>query len=66
MIATALLKAYGSTVPVSLYVVAMCVITVVALVLSRETRGADLTDEVPAAQQGATAEPAVAEGLGVG
>ncbi|SFR28810.1 metabolite-proton symporter [Lentzea waywayandensis] len=44
LIATALLKAYGSSFPISIYVVITCVITVVAILLSRETRGADLED----------------------
>ena len=39
LIAVALLDAWGSTLPVSLYVAAMCVITVVAVLLARETRG---------------------------
>ncbi|SER32184.1 metabolite-proton symporter [Lentzea xinjiangensis] len=44
LIATALLKAYGTSFPISAYVVITCVITVVAVLLSRETRGADLED----------------------
>jgi MFS family permease len=44
LIATALLKAYGSSVPISVYVLITCVITVVAIVIARETRGADLED----------------------
>jgi len=44
LIATALLKAYGTSFPISIYVVITCVITVVAILLSRETRGADLED----------------------
>jgi metabolite-proton symporter len=42
LIATALLKAYGSTVPVALYVLGTCVLTIVAVVLSRETKGVSL------------------------
>jgi metabolite-proton symporter len=60
LIATALLKAYGSTTPISLYVVGMCAITVVAVLLSRETRGAELTDPSPAAPAEAKAEAVVA------
>ncbi|MFD8498597.1 MFS transporter [Amycolatopsis sp. NPDC059657] len=45
LIATALLKAYGSTTPVSLYLVGACVLTVVAVLASRETRGVSLVDE---------------------
>lgn len=44
LIATALLKAYGSSFPISVYVLITCVITVVAIVIARETRGADLED----------------------
>ncbi|GGU59602.1 MFS transporter [Lentzea flava] len=44
LIATALLKAYKSSFPISIYVVAMCVLTVVAVVVARETRGADLEE----------------------
>jgi MFS family permease len=44
LIATALLKAFGSTVPISLYVVGTCVITVVAVLASRETKGVSLID----------------------
>ncbi|GHH63419.1 MFS transporter [Lentzea cavernae] len=44
LIATALLKAYGASLPISIYVVITCVITVVAIVLAKETRGADLED----------------------
>jgi metabolite-proton symporter len=42
LIAVALLNAWGSTVPVSLYVLAMCLLTVVAVLAARETRGAAL------------------------
>ncbi len=48
LIAVALLDATGTTVAVSLYLVAMCVITVIAVLLARETRGASLEDETPA------------------
>jgi metabolite-proton symporter len=56
LIAVALLDAWGSTVPVSLYVAGMCLISVVAVVVATETRGAVLDEntgvvvtEVPAA-----------------
>jgi metabolite-proton symporter len=49
LIAVALLDAWGSTMAVSLYLVAMCVITIVAVLLARETRGASLEDETPVA-----------------
>ncbi|MDU0289350.1 MFS transporter [Saccharothrix longispora] len=42
LIATALLAAYRSTLPVVLYVVAMCVITVIAVVAAKETKGTSL------------------------
>jgi metabolite-proton symporter len=45
IIAVALLDAWGSTVPVSLYLVAMCLISVVAVVLASETRGSSLDDD---------------------
>ncbi|HEV7648284.1 MAG TPA: MFS transporter [Actinophytocola sp.] len=62
LIAVALLAAWGSTVAVSLYLLAMCVITTVALLLSRETKGTSLEDEpepaasaeVPAAETSVT------------
>jgi MFS family permease len=44
IIAVALLDAWDSTVPVSLYLVAMCLISVVAVLLASETRGTDLED----------------------
>jgi metabolite-proton symporter len=53
IVAVALLVGFGSTVAVSIYVVAMCAITVVAVLLARETRGRSLVDDA--------AEPAAAE-----
>jgi metabolite-proton symporter len=51
IIAVALLGGLHSTVPISLYMVAMCVITVVAVFFARETLGRSLTSEtVPAAR----------------
>ena len=54
LIAVALFQSWHSTIPVSLYVVAMCVITVLALLAARETRGTSLHAEE------AVPEPAVA------
>ncbi|MEU8199216.1 MFS transporter [Microbispora amethystogenes] len=48
LIAVALLDAYGSSVPVSVYVVVAAVLTVVAVVASRETRDRDLSAIEPA------------------
>jgi metabolite-proton symporter len=50
LIAVALLDAWGSTVPVSLYVLAMCLLTVVAVLAARETRGSAL-EPAPAAEE---------------
>jgi metabolite-proton symporter len=51
IIAVALLGGLHSTVPISLYMVAMCVITVVAVFFARETLGRSLASEtVPAAR----------------
>jgi metabolite-proton symporter len=47
LIAVALLAAWGSTLPVSVYVAAMCALTVIAVLLARETRGASLADAKP-------------------
>jgi len=44
LLATALLQAYKSSVPIAVYVVITCVITVAAIALARETRGADLEE----------------------
>jgi MFS family permease len=44
IIATSLLSQYGSSVPVAIYVLIACVITLVAVAFSRETRGVDLRD----------------------
>lgn len=44
LIATALLQAYQSSFPIAIYVLITCVITVVAIALARETRGADLEE----------------------
>jgi len=44
LIAVALLKSYGDSTPISLYVTLAAVVTVVALLFARETRGRDLAD----------------------
>ncbi|MFI1095546.1 MFS transporter [Streptomyces sp. NPDC020917] len=44
LIAVALLKSYGDATPVSVYVSLAAIVTVVALLFARETRGRDLTD----------------------
>jgi metabolite-proton symporter len=51
LIATALLSAYGSSVPISIYVLACSVVTIVAVVLARETAKVDLT-EIETAEEG--------------
>ncbi|MEV7098814.1 MFS transporter [Amycolatopsis sp. NPDC051045] len=48
LIAVALFSSWGSTVPVSLYVASMCLITAIALLAARETRGESLQDDVEA------------------
>ncbi|OLR91175.1 MFS transporter [Actinokineospora bangkokensis] len=45
LVAVALFQHYKSTLPVSLYVVAMCALTVVALLAARETAGTSLAAE---------------------
>ncbi|WP_327089444.1 MHS family MFS transporter [Nonomuraea sp. NBC_01738] len=45
VIAVALLKEYGSAVPISIYLGIAAVLTLVAVFLARETRGADLAAE---------------------
>ncbi|MBV2362625.1 MFS transporter [Streptomonospora nanhaiensis] len=46
LIATWLLSRFGSGLPVSVYVAGACVLTLVAVLASRETRGRDLDDAV--------------------
>ncbi|MEU4671189.1 MFS transporter [Amycolatopsis sp. NPDC023774] len=56
IIAVALFQAYHSTVPVSVYVAAMCVLSVLALLGARETRGESLHEsETAAARPSVTA-----------
>ncbi|MGW4485971.1 MFS transporter [Amycolatopsis sp. NPDC004368] len=54
IIAVALFQAYHSTVPVSVYVAAMCVLSALALLGARETRGESLED-APAERRSVTA-----------
>jgi hypothetical protein len=42
LVAVALLNAWDSTLPVSLYLLAMCALTVIAVVVAKETRGSEL------------------------
>ncbi|MEU6235788.1 MFS transporter [Kitasatospora sp. NPDC047058] len=61
LIATALLKDYGSTTPIAVYVAIAAALTVLAVLCGRETRGADLTEaEAAAASAGGTGEQAAA------
>ncbi|GHF42710.1 MFS transporter [Kitasatospora xanthocidica] len=67
LIATALLKDYGSATPISVYVAGAAVITVFAVLCGRETRGQDLADvadvadtEAPEADTTPVAKPATA------
>ncbi|MFF2519035.1 MFS transporter [Streptomyces sp. NPDC058086] len=55
LIATALLSSYGTSTPISVYVGLAALITVIAVVASRETRGSDLAAIEP---DGATSRPA--------
>jgi MFS family permease len=51
LVAVALLDAWDSTLPVSLYLLAMCLLTVVAVLVARETRGASLEPASAAASE---------------
>jgi hypothetical protein len=44
LIATALLDAYGTSLPISIYVAATCVVTFIAVYVAKETRGTSLAD----------------------
>ncbi|WP_406514329.1 MHS family MFS transporter [Streptomyces sp. NBC_00161] len=59
LIAVELLKDYGSSVPVSLYLCAAAVVTTLTVAFARETRGRDLAqaDSGPAAASGGQAAP---------
>jgi MFS family permease len=56
LIATALLSDYGSSTPISLYVIGAAVVTIVAVGVAKETRHRDLSDVEPSDD----AEPAAA------
>ncbi|MEU9156628.1 MFS transporter [Streptomyces sp. NPDC048417] len=45
LIATALLSDYGSSTPIALYVIAACLLTLVAVAAAKETRRRDLADD---------------------
>jgi MFS family permease len=61
LIATALLKDYGSATPIAAYVAVAATITVLAVLCARETRGQDLTEvEEQPADGAAVGKPAVA------
>ncbi|MBR7831005.1 MHS family MFS transporter [Actinospica sp. MGRD01-02] len=47
LIAVALLKDYGTSTPIALYLSAACVITTVTLLFAKETKGRDLTAVTP-------------------
>ncbi|GAA0657246.1 MFS transporter [Kitasatospora atroaurantiaca] len=57
LIATALLKDYGSSTPISVYVAIAAVITILAVLCAKETRGRDLAEVAPST---ADAEPVAA------
>lgn len=60
LIAVALLKSYGDATPISLYITLAAVLTVIALIAAKETRGRDLTAVAAtgAADQSASARTA--------
>ncbi|MFJ3787179.1 MFS transporter [Kitasatospora sp. NPDC090091] len=64
LIATALLKDYGSSTPIAVYVAIAALVTVGAVLCARETRGRDLADvgtgPEPTEQAAAVAKPATA------
>ncbi|MEU8514192.1 MFS transporter [Kitasatospora sp. NPDC048722] len=63
LIATALLKDYGSATPIAVYVAAAAALTVLAVLCARETKGQDLAEadvEAPAADTAPVAKPATA------
>ncbi|GAA4619726.1 MFS transporter [Saccharopolyspora hordei] len=47
IVAVSLLQNFGSTIAVSLYLVAMCALTVVAVLVARETAGGSLHEDAP-------------------
>jgi metabolite-proton symporter len=58
LIAVALLKAYGSSTPISIYLFTACVITTLTLLFAKETKGRDLTAVAPTSGGGLAARPA--------
>ncbi|MFJ1702193.1 MFS transporter [Kitasatospora sp. NPDC088346] len=56
LIATALLKDYGSATPISVYVAIAAVVTVLAVLCARETRGRDLAAVGPSGPSGPAGE----------
>ena len=52
IIATALLKEYQSSVPIAIYLVIACAISMIALLFTRETRGVDLAEIDAADREG--------------
>ncbi|MEU5366181.1 MFS transporter [Streptomyces sp. NPDC005925] len=60
LIATALLSDYDSSTPISLYVIAAVLLTVVAIVAAKETRDRDLADVTDVAPSGNRRTPAKA------
>lgn len=66
LIATALLADFGSSTPISLYVIAASLLTVLAIVCAKETRNRDLTEIEPGAGRApadSTALPADARSI---
>lgn len=59
LIATALLSDYGSSTPISLYVIGAVVVTLIAVGVAKETRHRDLSDMEPSAAELPTTAPAV-------
>jgi MFS family permease len=57
LIAVALLKSYGTSTPISLYVSLAAVVTVVALLFARETRGGELGEVSETSGAGELPEP---------
>ncbi len=53
LIAVALLKSYGDSTPISVYITAAAILTVIAVLAARETRGRDLTGIGSAAPEAA-------------
>ncbi|MEV6793385.1 MFS transporter [Streptomyces sp. NPDC051320] len=61
LIAVALLQSYGNSTPISVYVGLAAVITVIALIAARETRGRDLAQVTGTSALHSSARPAVSE-----